>query len=146
MIVGDCRDGAKRRLGCLCQATPHLCCVVFVVANEQVCVIAKDGACPTGVAALFDHAIECFSDRRAHCFVVPEDGMIEERVSFFVKFPQFLSRRLDALATVVDFSKLLQFFLSNLSRSTSTDLVGKPVAVPRENQMRRKCDATKVDR
>lgn len=123
MVVRNRRDGAKRLRRCLCESKPHFFCMALVRTNEEVRVIAEDRTCPTGTSALADHSRESFSDRGSHCVVVPDNGMIEHRFCFLVELTKFLSRGLDAFATMVDLTKILQFLFDCFGRPASARIV-----------------------
>src|SRR4051812_10074858 len=75
------------------------------------------------------------SDRFAHGFVEPYRLVIQQRFCISVEFPQLLARRLLALSTMVNLTKIFQLFFARLGGSAPPRIVRQPVSVSVDHQV-----------
>lgn len=104
-------------------------------ANTQVRVISQNGTFPDCVAARSDDARKRIGHRLPLRVVEPDNRKIETSLSGAVEAPEFLARRLNAFASVMDSPEIGEFFLAQFRRSTSARIIGQPQAVSVQDVM-----------
>ena len=78
---------------------------------------------------------ETVCDRQTHCFVEPDDLVLQQRLGFTMKIAQFSSVGLDVFATLVDFSQWFKGGVADAVGPAAAEVVGEPVSVSHEHQV-----------
>ena len=92
MIVVDVRERSERMTARVCEALPHRFAVVrFVRADDEVCVVAEDGACPDRVPSLLGDFREGASDLVALFFIAPKERTIQAIFCFSEEATQLIA-------------------------------------------------------
>lgn len=106
-------------------------------ANDQVRVIAEDGAGVAGVFLAAHDLGERIGHNLSRRMIQPDDRKVEERFDLLVEGAEFGARRLKMRrpAATVNRSERCELVIVEIERSRAPGVVGRPVTVEREDEV-----------
>lgn len=140
MVVRNVREAAKRFPRSFRECAPNRLGIVAMPSNAQMCVVLQHRTRPDRVSRRRSDPREAVRHRLPLRVIKPNDAVIQERIRRVVEVPQFFSWRLHGFSSWINRSKVGELLLSNRPRPAATRIVGQPVAVAVENQVRRDDD------